>query len=139
MTNNSEKISVGWFLYNPESKIVLLHKRDDKTPESPNKWDYFGGSGEEGETPIQALVRELGEELSISVEQDKIKPLRDFLIKDWHKYIFYILSNHKKEQMTLREGADFDWFSFDDALKLDLTDDARDNLLILKDKVLIDR
>lgn len=49
---------------------LLIYLRDDKPEISyPGYWDLFGGRVEEGETPEQALVRELKEELNIDVEQ----------------------------------------------------------------------
>ena len=47
----------------------MIYLRDDK-PEIPfpNHWDLFGGHLEAGETPEQALVREVKEELGIELE-----------------------------------------------------------------------
>ena len=39
---------------------LLIYLRDDKPAiPFPNHWDFFGGHVEEGETPEQALVREV--------------------------------------------------------------------------------
>jgi 8-oxo-dGTP diphosphatase len=47
---------------------LLIYLRDDK-PEIPfpNHWDFFGGHLEAGETPEQALVREVKEELGVEL------------------------------------------------------------------------
>ena len=47
---------------------LLIYLRDDK-PEIPfpNHWDFFGGHLEKGETPEQALVREVNEELGVEL------------------------------------------------------------------------
>lgn len=73
-----KRIRVGWFLYDLKTKKVLIHQRNDKRSGDPKGWDYFGGAVERGETPEEALRRELCEELCISPKQDRIKPLPDF-------------------------------------------------------------
>lgn len=51
-----------------ESRDILLQKKtlDYKGP-SPGGWFFFGGAIEESETPLEALNRELEEELGIDV------------------------------------------------------------------------
>lgn len=47
---------------------LLIYLRDNKPEISfPNHWDLFGGIVEEGETAEQALLRELKEELNITL------------------------------------------------------------------------
>jgi 8-oxo-dGTP diphosphatase len=46
---------------------VLLQLRDDSAGiPYPNSWGTFGGQVEDGETPLQAIIRELREELDYS-------------------------------------------------------------------------
>ncbi len=50
------------------SHQVLLQDREGIS-KFGEKWGFFGGSIEEGESPIQALMREINEELSFDLEQ----------------------------------------------------------------------
>ena len=114
----------GGFFYNPETKEVLLHKRDGKTSINPHKWTFFGGSSEEGETPIETFIREIKEELNVSLRSDEVIPLCDYPNKERaiHRYIFYIVTDMPKSEMTLGEGADFDWISLENVFTYDLSD-----------------
>ena len=49
-------------LYDEEGRILLQH-RDANARNSPDHWGFFGGHMEEGETPEEAMRRELMEEI----------------------------------------------------------------------------
>jgi len=55
-----------------EGKILACRRRPEKA--AGGKWEFPGGKLEKGETHSEALVREIREELSISIEV--IAPLR---------------------------------------------------------------
>jgi len=119
------------FLYNPKTREVLLHLRDGNTKWSPHKWSFFGGRAEEGETPIECFVREIGEELTITVKPEDVVFLRshdDENNPDWHQYSFYAESDLSKSAMKLTEGADFDWIPLEKVFAHDLVDEVRASL-----------
>ena len=62
------EIQIAQALLFDRNNRLLIYLRDNK-PEIPfpNQWDFFGGHVEEGETPEQALVREIKEELGVEL------------------------------------------------------------------------
>jgi len=60
-------IAIG-IIRNENGKILLTQRHDPSNPYSHNKWQYPGGSIEFGESPKDALVREIMEEVGIVVE-----------------------------------------------------------------------
>jgi 8-oxo-dGTP diphosphatase len=87
---------------------LLIYLRDDK-PEIPfpNHWDLFGGHLEAGETPEQALLRELREELDISLTEWQFFRRFDCPAGDAYpniKYIYWAMLAEEPEALTLHEG-----------------------------------
>jgi 8-oxo-dGTP diphosphatase len=87
---------------------LLIYLRDDK-PEIPfpNYWDLFGGHLEAGETPQQALVREVREELGITLTRWRFFRRYHCTAGDAYpnvKHIYWSVTAEKPEELTLREG-----------------------------------
>lgn len=84
--------------------------------------------------PIETFIRELKEETNYSVRQDKVIALREYLNKEsnsW-RYIFFIESDVEKEDLTLGEGAGFDWIKIESLDKLDLAEEVVPDLEFFK-------
>lgn len=121
----------GGFLYNPETESVLIHLRDHNTKFAPGMWSFFGGLCEDGETVEKGFIRELKEELNITVPESSIVSLRSYMNEKLQtmRHVFYVESTLPKSEMTLHEGAGFDWVSLKDVFSYDLTDKAREDLM----------
>lgn len=87
---------------------LLMYLRDDKPSiPFPNHWDLFGGHVEEGETPTEALKREVEEEIGVSLEE--AKHFRDYVVTEGDaypnvKHVFWARLDVLPEELTLHEG-----------------------------------
>lgn len=87
---------------------LLIYLRDDK-PEIPfpNHWDFFGGHVEEGETPEEALVREVNEELGVKLKAWQLFRIFNCNSGDVYpnvKYIYWTRIDKVAQELTLYEG-----------------------------------
>jgi len=93
----------------------LLYLRDNKPGiPFPGYWDLIGGHVEEGETPEQALVREVKEELDIDLKEYIFYKKYVCLTGDAYentKYIYAGRINLPIEEITLLEGVRPQFFS----------------------------
>jgi 8-oxo-dGTP diphosphatase len=93
----------------------LLYLRDSKPGiPFPGYWDLIGGHVEDGETPEEALVREVKEELDINLKEYTFYKKYECLTGDAYeniKYIYYGKINLPIEEVTLLEGVRPRYFS----------------------------
>ena len=71
-------------LIDETGRILLAQRPEGK--QLAGLWEFPGGKIDPGETPEAALVRELAEELSITVKEEELKPLTfaSFTYPDFH-------------------------------------------------------
>jgi 8-oxo-dGTP diphosphatase len=87
---------------------LLVYLRDDK-PEIPfpNHWDFFGGHIESGESPEQALMREVREELGLELHSWQFFRTYDCFAGDAYpniKHIYWARIDQDPKELTLYEG-----------------------------------
>ncbi len=75
-------------LVNEQGKILLAQRPEGKR--LVGKWEFAGGKVEEGETPEQAMVRELHEELGIKVQAEDLENFW-FLSHPYPEFDFHLL------------------------------------------------
>lgn len=116
--NTSEMIKISAIILENDKKEILLYLRDNKPGiPFPEYWDLIGGHVEEGETPGEALIREVKEELDIVLKDYTFYKEYECLTGDAYENIKYIYAgkiNLPIEEITLLEGDHARYFSYEE-------------------------
>lgn len=75
-------------IVNSEGEVLLAQRPEGKR--LSGRWEFPGGKVEPGESPEEALARELGEELGIRVNPEDMEPFW-FLSHAYPEYGFHLL------------------------------------------------
>ena len=105
-------------IFENENGEILLYLRDNKPGiPFPQHWDLIGGHVEVGETPEEALVREVKEELDIELKEYEFFKKYECNEGDAYPNIKYIYTgkiNIPIENITLLEGDRPQYFHYDE-------------------------
>ncbi len=74
-------------------------------------WEFPGGKIEEGETPEVALIRELKEELTITVKPEKLLTVVEYDYPNFHLSMHCFLSSIEQGEINLLELEAMKWLS----------------------------
>ena len=102
----------------------LLQLRDNKPGIlCPNTWTFFGGNVKNGEAFVEAMKRELTEELSWFPE--KLFYLAKSKDNKFNCFNTYYVAHCEvpEHALVLGEGQAMEWFTIDDVMKLTNTPD----------------
>jgi mutator protein MutT len=109
---------------------VLLCHRSPQREWYPNVWDLPGGHIDPGETPGQALVRELQEELGITIREPSQPPVAVIGAEDFRMQVWVIESwIGTPTNVAPEEHDDLTWADLDGASRLELAHVAYPALL----------
>ncbi len=120
-----------------EKDELLLYLRDNKSSiPYPNFWALLGGHVEENESLLDALKREIKEEIEYEFEEKPIflGTLDDNVGND--VYVYRIKINKKINELKLNEGQILGFFDFEDVLKLKIPSVLKKFILEKKEKIL---
>ena len=112
-----------------DHRLYLLLDRDGK------QWDFSKGHGEEGETELSAMKRELAEETGISdplVAQNFHEKITYFFRQAGElvlkEVVFFLCKTTQEDVHLSREHVGYRWASYDEALHVLSFDNAKDVL-----------
>jgi 8-oxo-dGTP diphosphatase len=98
---------------NDERQILLLLRDNISGIPYPNMWDVPGGHVEKDETPEECIVREMEEEMNLTLDGFKLFSKIEF--DDRIEYTFWTSANFDVEEIELSEGQKLKWFTNDEA------------------------
>ena len=122
-------------LFINNEKKILIGKRSENKKLYPGMWEMNGGGCQSGETSLEALVREIKEELGIEIDPNKavlLKTIRnDIRFKDiWTYNLNVDLKNIKFQE---EEVTDAKWVDFEEFKQLLQSDELVDTSHISKE------
>jgi 8-oxo-dGTP diphosphatase len=107
-------------IINKEERILVAQRSNNMN--LPLKWEFPGGKIEANETPEACLIREIKEELNISVKIIKGLPTNIHVYTNITIELMPFICNHVKGDIILKEHADFKWLHKNELLALDWAD-----------------
>lgn len=122
------KIEVAALFIEHDNRILLLHRQEHKS--EGNLWGIPGGKLEKGETPLQAVLREIKEETGYDFSKQPIEDLGAVYIeyndKDhfvYHMFRTKLMDDPSAVKINFGEHKGFTWVTPQDGLKLELIKD----------------
>jgi ADP-ribose pyrophosphatase YjhB (NUDIX family) len=123
-------------ILNPK-KELLFQLRDDKPYISyPGFWGLFGGSIENNENEVEAVRREIREEINLEIEP--IKKLGVFEVKDRNliNNVFLGKIDLEEENIRINEGQKAKFFSIENIKDLKMPEHLKEFILNKKEEIL---
>jgi 8-oxo-dGTP diphosphatase len=115
---NNERPKCGLLIENKEGKVLLQLRDDNPTIRYPNLWGTFGGQIEEGETPEEAIVRELSEELGYELSDPEY--FGNFPLDGYDIHMFRIIDySLALDSLTIKEGQEGRFLSLEEVKEID--------------------
>lgn len=115
----TQRVCVSGFILNPEGKFLFV-KRSDDDDFLAGFWELPGGGTDFGEDPVQAVVREVQEEVGMTVKMLFPAYVTSYVNeKNKNKqYVetFFVCKNIHNQEVTLSaEHSDYHWVTFEEA------------------------
>ena len=123
--NFNPKIEVAALFIEHDNRILLLHRQENKS--QGNLWGIPGGKLDKGDTPLQAVVREIKEETGYDFSKQSLENLGAVYIEyDDHNHFVYhmfrakLVGDPAAVKINFHEHKGFTWVTPKDGLRLEL-------------------
>lgn len=117
-----------------QDKKILLLQRSQYTENYPEFWGCPGGRAEAGETAEQNVIREVKEECNLDFTPTEIIKIGIWQDRKYYLFLGNWIGDIKIQEL---EVLDYNWFSFEEAIKLNLAFDNKEILQLLEKKYLL--
>lgn len=96
-------------LIDPDNRVLVAQRPEGKA--LAGLWEFPGGKLEQGERPEPALIRELSEELGITVKEECLAPLTfaSFAYPEFHLLMPLYICRRWEGQVASREAQALKW------------------------------
>ena len=116
------------------NKKILLLQRSNYTKNFPGYWGCPGGRAENGETAEENVIREVKEECNLNFTPTSILKTGIWQDRSYYRFLGEWSGVIKVQE---EEVADFNWFTYQEAIKLNLSFDYREVIELLHKKNLL--
>ena len=117
---------VSAILINAQGQLLLQQRDDNPAIRYPGYWSLFGGTIEDGESPADAVAREVNEE--IDFEMRNFGLFREFVQNNKREFAFAGELTAALDELTLSEGQGMKFFHPSELKQLQIRPDDKDTL-----------
>lgn len=99
---------------------ILITKRKENKKVFPSLWECTSGSVKQGETSLEATIREVEEEIGITLKPTEGKFLGTIRSENYFRDVWNFKKNIKDEEINFIDGevVDFNWVSIEEYSEL---------------------
>lgn len=102
-----------------EGKVLCVQRAEHEKEYISSKWEFPGGKVERGEDRIQALKREILEELQLEIQNLELVGTVEYTYPDFHLVMHAYTCKIFSGEPVLTEHVDMKWLSVDELDQLD--------------------
>lgn len=123
-------------LRSKDGKFLFQH-RAEHLERHPGIWGFFGGGIEAGETSLEGLHREVGEETGYILDNPRLLSKESYIgvHSTGKRYIFLEDYDHKQEIILCEESQNYGWFTLEELKSLDVHDADRETIFQLSELI----